>query len=274
MSWWKQRSSGERASAGPDTGVQVAPTAQPGADAPGGQRERPPLEVLGTTRSGREVRGFRAPADQLLPWWHELRAQHATTGLWPVLLGPDVGDVASAFWDHAGYDDALELDRAAGATTADVASARAARTEPYDDEDADEAEEADDAPPRRLEPEPARFTVAETDGLVALVPAEHGWQVPAVLGWIGGCNDDLDVVEHVVTLRDWHERFGAELVSLSDDQVLELLVPRPPTTPDEALAVAREHHAYCPDVVDQGVGSLTVLAQGQVASSSWYFWWD
>ncbi|MBB2922418.1 DUF4253 domain-containing protein [Cellulomonas cellasea] len=269
MSWWKRTSSGERASAGPGIGTPGAPGAgQRGAPGP---RALPPLELLGTTRSGREVRGFRAPAAELVPWWHELRTQHATTGLWPVLLGPDVGDVVSAFWDHDGYDDALELDRATRATTADAAAARAARMDPDDDEDPDEV---DDAPPRRLKPERARFTVADTDGLVALVPAEHGWQVPAVLGWIGGCNDDVDVVEHVVTLRDWHARFGAELVSLSDDQVLELLVARPPTTPDDALAVAREHYAYCPDVVDQGVGSLTVLAEGQVASPSWYFWWD
>lgn len=257
-----------------------SPSTEPGGPAsgaprpvhPGTQPALPPLELLGTTPSGREVRALRVPAAELLPVWHRLRAEHATSGLWPVLLGPEPSELCLALSGVDDYDDGAEVARASAMTVQDLAAARAERLEEGDEEDEDE--EGEDAPPRRLDPQPAHVTVAETDGLVALVPAEHGWQVPAVLGWIGGCNYDVDVAEHVVTLRDWHERFGAELVSLSDDQVLELLVARPPTTPDEALAVAREHYAYCPDSVDQGVGSLTALAQEQSPSASWYFWWD
>jgi hypothetical protein len=38
--------------------------------------------------------------------------------------------------------------------------------------------------------------------------------------------------------------------------------------------VALEQYRYCPDIVDQGVGSIHDLAATQVPSSSWYFWWD
>lgn len=272
MSWWRRRDDADGAA--PAGGPPATGT---GAGAPGG---RPVTTLLGTTPAGRRVEGFRAPAADLLPWWRRLRAEHATTGLWPVLLGPDVTDVflTLAPADGDDYDDDAVLARASALTVAEVAALRVER----DAADAEEDEGPlgyddpgyDDTPPTRLDPAPARFTVAETDGLLALVPAQHGWEVPAVLGWLGGCNYGIEPAEHVVTLRDWHERFGAELVSLSDDQVMELLVARPPTTPDEAITVAREQYAYCPDLVEQGVESLTALAQGQAPSPSWYFWWD
>nr|WP_269205328.1 AAA family ATPase [Motilibacter aurantiacus] len=86
--------------------------------------------------------------------------------------------------------------------------------------------------------------------MVALVPAEHGWQVPAVLGYLGGLSFGMEPFDHVVTLHDRHDRFGAQLVSLTNGQVLELLVERPPTDPAQALEVAREHYEYCIDAVD------------------------
>ena len=133
-----------------------------------------------------------------------------------------------------------------------------------------------DRPPRVVRRRSATFSCASAsaDGLVALVPAAHGWQVPVVLGWMGGANYDMESVEHGVVLRDWHERYGVELVGLTSDQVLEVLVRRPPTDPTEAVEVARELYLYCPDLVDQGAGTLTAVAQDEVGSESWSFWWD
>lgn len=50
-------------------------------------------------------------------------------------------------------------------------------------------------------------------------------------------------------LRSWKERFGAYVV----DQ-------RPPTTKQQALAIAAEHCAISSDIVYQGAGSLEVYA--------------
>ena len=273
MTWWG-RLLGRSAARSDDPPVPLAEAADvPATPAPG---PRPATALLGTTRSGREIRAFPAPADQLVAWWHHLRAEHPTTGLWPVLVGPEVGDMFAALTpeDAAHHDDAAELARAAAVTPADLAARHRERAQRYGD-----GSEALDEPPGAVAPRSvrrhdARFTVAEQDGLVVLVPAAHGWEVPAVLGWAGGCNLDLEPVDHVATLRDWHARHGAELVPLSADQVLEVLVRRPPTTPEEALAVASEQYTYCPDVVDQGAGTIRDLARDQVGSRSWYFWWD
>ena len=35
-----------------------------------------------------------------------------------------------------------------------------------------------------------------------------------------------------------------------------------------------EQFAYCPDIVDQGAGTLEALAAVLVNASVWFFWWD
>ena len=45
----------------------------------------------------------------------------------------------------------------------------------------------------------------------------------------------------------------------------------PPTERTEVEAMARARYNYCVDIVDQGVETL---AEEQVHSHRWYFWWD
>jgi hypothetical protein len=56
--------------------------------------------------------------------------------------------------------------------------------------------------------------------------------------------------------------------------VIEPAVPHPPTIPADIARVAQEQTAYCPDIVDQGVGTTTALAEQQIYSHKWFFWWD
>jgi len=55
---------------------------------------------------------------------------------------------------------------------------------------------------------------------------------------------------------------------------LELFVANPPTERAEVEAMARAQYNYCVDIVDQGVETLAALAEEQVHSHRWYFWWD
>ncbi|MGV8973601.1 MAG: DUF4253 domain-containing protein [Rhodoglobus sp.] len=231
------------------------------------------LVCLGVTPSGLEIVGLPAPAGDLVPLWHRVRALHERSGLWPVLFGPDVGDMCMTLLDAKDdYDDVDVLASVVAMTDSDLAELRARRRAGSGtDSEAPQFAEL----PSQMRAAPAHFQVADQDGHVALVPALAGWAVPAILGWSGGVNHEIEPAEHAATLRDWSDRFGAELVSLTGgDQVLELLVAKPPHGPEEALSVAWEQYVYCPDAVDQGVGSVTSLAATQVVSHSWYFWWD
>jgi hypothetical protein len=107
---------------------------------------------------------------------------------------------------------------------------------------------------------------------IALVPARNDWDVPAYLRW-GSWNECPAPSEHVAILKRWSERFGAQLVAMTSD-VVECHVPRPPRDREAAMTLAREQFAYCSDVVQQGMGSISALASILMNAPVWYFWWD
>ncbi len=275
MSWLKRLMGGGRTDDGGRRGVDAGAVPAP---PPLAGLDLPELRLLGTTPSGKRVLAFAAGPDELLPWWERLRDAHPSTGHWPVLVDEHIAELCAALPNsiRRRYDDDAEVARTSSLTRQDLLDVRAARFAALggDDDEFEYGADENSRVPERLDASSAAFRALSTTGLVALVPADHGWQVPAVLGYLGGLNYGMEPIDHVVTLHDWHDRFGAQLVSLTNGQVLELLVERPPTDPAEALEVAREHYEYCIDAVDAEEDDLTTLAQQQVGSYSWYFWWD
>lgn len=128
--------------------------------------------------------------------------------------------------------------------------------------------------------EPAYAPVREADvtltatGVenVLLVPVTRPADVPWRLGWFGPVNHDLTGADVSSRLRDWEARYGAILTNIGFDTI-ELQVAAPPSDPDEVRAVAEEHYAFCPDIIDQGAGTLEAYLPA-VSGDHWYFWWD
>lgn len=89
----------------------------------------------------------------------------------------------------------------------------------------------------------------------------------------GGWNANPFPHEHVSAFRHWRDRYGLELVGMSNDQ-LNLIANKPPKTKDEAIALAIEQYRFCADIVDQGVGTIESLAHDLMTHNWWYFWWD
>ena len=93
---------------------------------------------------------------------------------------------------------------------------------------------------------------------IVLLPTTKGWEVPAYMAF-GGWNSCPGPDVHVAVLRSWHERFGAEPVTMTHD-VLELTVVRRPASRELAVELALEQYRYCEDIVTQGVGTVDALA--------------
>ncbi|MFE1869361.1 DUF4253 domain-containing protein [Streptomyces sp. NPDC059496] len=109
---------------------------------------------------------------------------------------------------------------------------------------------------------------------LALVPVGRPADVPAAIGWSGPVNYVDDVARLCAVLRSWEDRFGARVVALSYAR-LDLSVAAPPRSLDEALAIAAEHFAFCPDNVWQGYESIRLYAeQALLGNAHWTFWWD
>lgn len=108
--------------------------------------------------------------------------------------------------------------------------------------------------------------------LVVVLPTQDAAVAIAMLRY-GGWNACPPAEDHVAAIRSWRDRFGFEPISLSHD-VIEGRVAQRPSGRDQALALAREQYAYCPDIVDQGVTTLSALGATLMISDWWFFWWD
>ena len=217
--------------------------------------------VYALTRSGAEASDA----------WFALRDALGGRGWWPVILGNEAGLARIAEDMESNFEDTPPRRSVSRGLSLDV-DAWLARREHGDwpDEaewDAVGAPNHDFSVPFEVLTEEPHERV-----VVALVPAAEPWEAAAWLG-IGGWNDCPNPHEHVALHRSWHERYGAEMATYSRD-VVELHVRRPVTDADEAMRVAREHYVYCTDIVDQGTGTMQVLADSLLGATVWYFWWD
>lgn len=237
----------------------------------------PPLVSLGAVTGG-EVLAFVAPAAERVSWWHRIRFVHPMTGLWPVLFGTNPSDGCDALsgsefsGDYDGADVLDEASRTSMAELPDLREMRATLPElAVDDAVARLRPTHGPAPAAPLERAAPNLMAGWESGLVGLVPAAQGWQVPGILGF---SVDMQHTSDHVVVLREWHARYAAELVSLGDEQTMEVLVGRPPTSPADALVLAQEQCCYCPEVLNAVGDDLPKYARELQGARSWFFWWD
>lgn len=107
---------------------------------------------------------------------------------------------------------------------------------------------------------------------ILLIPTDKGCEVPAYLKW-GGWNYCPPPEYHVALLQSWYERYGAEFVGCSGD-LINLRASRPPKTRADALALADEEYRYCPDMIEQGTGSVEMRAAQLMGDPWWDLWWD
>ncbi|MFF2776658.1 DUF4253 domain-containing protein [Streptomyces sp. NPDC058052] len=226
--------------------------------------------------------------------WGRIRAVHARTGLWPLLLEPLQGQRDFRPWASgelypegssrpAGHDPAALL--AAwweGCTSVDEeddplsAEERLAVTAPYG------AVWPGLAPGRTPSEDPGGhaaetaevFLSFGTDARLGLVEAASGAEALALVGWSGPANHENDTGRIAAVVADWERRFGARVFAVGFD-TLRLSVAAPPATLEEALPIAAEHFAFCPDNVWQGhCADLRAYAEHLVGADAWTFWWD
>ncbi|MFT7560834.1 MAG: hypothetical protein ACI93R_002757 [Flavobacteriales bacterium] len=106
----------------------------------------------------------------------------------------------------------------------------------------------------------------------ANVDTEKCWQIPAYFKF-GGWNTCPSPAEHCAIWRYWEERYGAQIVGISND-VIEAHVSNPPNSQEEALRLAWEQTLYCSDIVEQGVETVAGLASSIISHKNWFFWWE
>ncbi|QKW23523.1 DUF4253 domain-containing protein [Kitasatospora sp. NA04385] len=229
--------------------------------------------------------------------WEELHRAHPRSGLWPLLLAPlraadeefrpwGTGELSTASASEPDWYDPAALLRTGWEYSTVVDS----DGEPLDPEETSElgrsiapfldgwpgtapaAERAGD--PDGAARALARELLARDAGLrIGLVAADSGAEALTACGWSGPVNHEDDIAKVSAVLLDWERRYGTRLVQVGFAE-LELSVAAPPGDECNALRIAAEHLAFCPDNIFQGAGTLTEYASGLVGAEQWSFWWD
>ncbi|MFE1787726.1 DUF4253 domain-containing protein [Streptomyces sp. NPDC059525] len=227
--------------------------------------------------------------------WAQIQAEHTTSGLWPLLLDsldPDGGDFRP--WGSGEVFPEQMSSPASHDPAGLLAQWWAAHTTVDEDDVLPAAERlAITAPFGQSWPglAPSRKTATNADQLageyaqafltdrpqsrLGLVIAASGAEALTAAGWAGPCNYDDDTAKFSAVIADWEHRFGTRVVAVGFS-TLHLSVAAPPMTQEDALLVAAEHFAFCPDNMRQGSRphTLATYAERLTGAHNWDFWWD
>jgi len=219
----------------------------------------------------------REPVVDLAGLWGTLSGVFADTGLWPLVLQSLEGQCDRP-WDEG----ELEPGESSDPDNVDVAMQLAEwwSDNVPDDDDGDEPAPFGSRFPGLaaeqwgpFDSKAAEAAVKDLPGRLGLVPVTRPADAVASIGWMGPANYYGDMGLLSAVLRSWEDRFGAFVVGIGFD-TLFISVGRPPATDEDALAVAAEHFAVCPDNVWQNAVSFRDYAAEIKGRGVWTFWWD
>jgi len=123
---------------------------------------------------------------------------------------------------------------------------------------------------------------------LGLASASRPADVPAVVGWSVFGIDFISPAARSfefslpgarsliigAVLRSWEERFGARLLRIGSDAVLQVLAERPPRTRERATRLAAEFYAFADEIDHSAAYTVSSIAARLVGAPVWTFWWD
>ena len=85
-----------------------------------------------------------------------------------------------------------------------------------------------------------------------------------------GINYDIDTDSLVKIIRIFDDKYSLDLIGASGEWC-EFMITKEPA---DWMTLAQEAYEVCPDIVDQGTGTVEALAIELKQNKRLYFWWD
>lgn len=82
-------------------------------------------------------------------------------------------------------------------------------------------------------------------------------------------NFDMDAEQLIRKLQQYDEQVGIDIFHAETDTIEAMLL----RSPDDMQAFAEDVYEFCPDIVDQGLGSVEELAKS-LEHGHLFLWWD
>lgn len=83
-------------------------------------------------------------------------------------------------------------------------------------------------------------------------------------------NYGMESEDLIQKLQEYHEQVGIDIIHAETDTIEVRLLREP----EDISAFARDVYEFCPDIVDQGVGSVSALEESIGRDRQLYLWWD
>jgi len=113
------------------------------------------------------------------------------------------------------------------------------------------------------------FGINDQMDVIALINGTDKLQILNKLQ-TNGLNYDIDTDSLLTIIAGLDKRLKLELIGAGGDWCEFIIHKNPPNW----QLLAEEIYAICPDVVDQGVGSISELSRSLQLTGRLYFWWD
>lgn len=104
---------------------------------------------------------------------------------------------------------------------------------------------------------------------ITVIKTRDQFELLKIMG-TNGVNYDLNTSDVIKKLKEWYERYPFEIIGCSFDGVEAQFSKQP----EDMEKFAQEVYEFCPDVVDQGAGSVEELANEMKKANMLYLWWD
>lgn len=248
---------------------------------PSGEEDIPPSQLASSIQKRLalpyKLLSDKVPPDALMRFFRRTRKEAAGQGFTPILV-----PVSQALDDHL-----AALSNADGPTSAETALAapppdgKAVLDRRWRTLFASEEEAAE--PPAELlgdmagSREQIHFLSCQSDGapietLMLRLPTDQAWQAAAYLP-VGGHDGMPETGELLAVCKYWYDRYRAVPAAVGYN-TMEFMLPKV-IDKAQAMEVAKEHYAFCPDRVrrDSASGTLGEVADGLWQSTLWYFRW-
>ncbi len=86
---------------------------------------------------------------------------------------------------------------------------------------------------------------------------------------VNGINYDIENEDVIKKIKEWDEKYGIEINTIDMDRIHGKFRQKIPVK-----EMAKEIYAFCPDVIDQGYGSMEEFQKDLENTNAFWMWWD